>query len=208
MPAIPTNSQILIDLTHYAFSLENKAAAALRPYPIGFYASDSLEPVIKPGCVYYQRESKDSRNMVAVRIEKLEDIQSDIFNEDGYMLVNSKYKTELTREPQLPIHGIQMCMEYIEVVVDEFAAWAPKNPVKLTEFWEEFLLPGYAGNEEFLIPLHDSLTALGNILRSFLGDDRWIMHFTQAQGRSALVEKSIDYRIYDWTSRIASKEWV
>lgn len=53
------------------------------------------------------------------------------------------------------------------------------------------------------IMLH--LQELVEQLLRFLGPDRWIMHFVKVNNTTLTVERTIDFRIYDWMRRFGSE---
>lgn len=46
-----------------------------------------------------------------------------------------------------------------------------------------------------------------NAIKEFLGPNPWLMHNLVMRPSSWAIEKTIDYRIYDWERRTASGEW-
>jgi hypothetical protein len=49
------------------------------------------------------------------------------------------------------------------------------------------------------------------MVQKFVGGterDRWTMHFLKTVGTDLHIQKSEDYRVFDWTRRIDSGEWI
>ncbi len=65
----------------------------------------------------------------------------------------------------------------------------------------------YRNQEQLLVRATDLLLDMRTGLTRFLGDDHWVLHYYSRQGMDFLVEKTVDFRIYDWERRMRSGEW-
>ena len=65
----------------------------------------------------------------------------------------------------------------------------------------------YRNNQEVLGRASDLLLDMRSDLQRFLGNDHWVMHFHHRCGNDYAVEKTIDFRIFDWERRMKDGEW-
>lgn len=62
-------------------------------------------------------------------------------------------------------------------------------------------------NAELRSKLVDATVDLRTEVQQFIGADKWVMHFHYLRGLDIVVEKTVDFRIFDWERRMASGEW-
>jgi len=66
----------------------------------------------------------------------------------------------------------------------------------------------YRNNDEIMGRAVDLLLEVRTEVAKFVGDDHWVMHYYCRQGLwDYAIEKTVDFRIYDWERRMKSGEW-
>ena len=98
----------------------------------------------------------------------------------------------------LPETGIDMIEALVDAVLAESSAWIRRRPMSLQDIWSRFVKPEYQESIELYEYINNLLLELRTQLKEFIGKDIWIMHFKVRNKFEILVEKTIDYRIYQW----------
>jgi hypothetical protein len=117
-------------------------------------------------------------------------------------------KQQVRRQPNhpLPVRGIAIVNSLVDWVLSDCSIWKQSHTSCIDSF-AEFVLPEYRGNIDFLELIAGHLVDVRTEVREFVGPDRWIMHFHTLRGRDIIVEKTIDFRIFDWERRKQAGEW-
>lgn len=164
------------------------------PYP-GIYIANKVEPVLLPNTVYYTDDG--------IRFT-LEDFEIDkytgsVTDEYGNMLLSryvmSMQKSFLSKTPTLPVFAIKIAHIYALSVVDDATPYV-RDKTKTTEAIR-YLKPGgyiYVYNGMFSIALDELLKTISE----FINNDIWNIYFIKLNNTDLIIEKSIDYRIYEW----------
>ena len=109
--------------------------------------------------------------------------------------------------PRIPYIGMAIVRAFIERVVEDSAEWSRRTTPSFEETMEPFLKPQWRQTEEVYEHLRGMMIDCRTDIKVFLGHDHWIMHFVRVRGFDIYIEKSIDYRIYDWTRRKQAGEF-
>lgn len=80
-----------------------------------------------------------------------------------------------------------------------------RNPERRTN--TQALLERLKRNTDIRAQLTELVGDLCYDVEQFVGKDKWVMHFHHAHGPDVVVDKTIDFRIFDWERRMASGEW-
>lgn len=229
-PEIPTTAAILFDPLSMARTIENTANADWVDYPDGFYLPGLSYPSIKPGETYIIQDPFG--NKVAASFSKIEDLQKckdTVYNSAGTLLVVGKlHHNKLKEQPHVPVHGLRCIDAAIADTLDARAQWRPARQLhrieheleKMLKFPDEAIWHHLSRTErehrrdnhretiaDVARQVDNIITDLRNEVQAFIGDDEWVMHFLNNRGRDRVIEKTIDFRVYDWTLKTRSKEW-
>lgn len=102
----------------------------------------------------------------------------------------------LLDKPTVPALGIRLMTAMYEYLLDQMAPYHKrssgedrigsllKNTINRADFITNELTPA----------VHDEILDL----HKFIGDDTWHIYCTKIYGTSILIEKTVDYRVYDW----------
>jgi hypothetical protein len=111
-----------------------------------------------------------------------------------------------------PIASAQTC-DVLGIFANPESSAKPDVVVPLSAPLRGYFKTSKVANEDFrnhegvLNRATDLLLDIRSEVVSFVGRDHWIMHFYGRQGRDYIIEKTIDFRIYDWERRMESGEW-
>jgi len=151
-------------------------------------------------------------------------------------LPNSAWMPRNANHAQLPRTGIMMVGDMIAWTLAELAAWkdpvkAEPSDALITEtfalpparkaaepmtlstplrgYFQTSVVPeqDYRNHQHLLERAVDLLKEVRTQVVTFVGDDVWVMHFYCMYDHDYVIEKTIDYRIHDWTLRMQSGEW-
>lgn len=216
MVSFPVQSTLLIDMHDLALQIEMKFSACLIPHAAGIYMLGREKPVMVPGQQYFRRETdKASGQRISVIVNGMHDIKGDIFNLDAELILSRHVKPQhLSDAPSVPVVGMKIIEAFAKKLVMEKSAWSRGAPQPMEEMLKEFLRSEMFAhnNQELLESLCEALETmmldLKTDIRQFLGADDWLMHFVKTKGMDLFVEKTIDFRIYDWTRRTESGDWL
>lgn len=154
----------------------------------------------------------------------LEQIESAVFNEDGSMVLGSRHVPHLSHQPTVPVVAIRLIYELLDnqlALLQDWTSYEAKSGVfvigqrRVTRDYEilmkymnqhtqDELHREYGDFEDtVMIDLFEDmlmkLAGLARRLTSFVGEDRWSVHFIEfLEPISVQVSKSIDYRIASW----------
>lgn len=206
MGNLPTTKRVILNTRSLAEQIEDSARPYLASYPAGFYDPTSRRPVLSFGETYY---IQGAHGFTKVNISKPEDIVSNIYDINGRKLVSFEIRKFITPLPQFPIHGAAMIEELAQCVINEMCVYNGKAPAaKVEDLWNDFLSSGATAPDVNLkSSIHELLAETSRQVREFIGDDRWVIHFCSTLSGDLLIEKSIDWRIWDWEKRMSTGEW-
>ena len=199
IPIVETHA---INPIEIAENVERLAREYLQPAKLGFYMKGGTTPVMVDGCYYFKKEVGPNGELVEIPILKIEDIKGNIFNQDAELIISSRNIALLSDEPTVPVQGLNMVSAFVQKHLDDHSAWSRKGPTQLEDIWAEYIKPEYLHTEK----THDLVESIAELMidvrtdvNHFIGNDKWIMHFMRRRGKDLFVEKSIDYRIHQWS---------
>jgi hypothetical protein len=109
--------------------------------------------------------------------------------------------------PPFPHIGMAIVLCAIEHWVEENSAWTRRQTPSFERLMKQFIKKEWQETHEVFDLLRNLLIEIRTDVKLFLGNERWIMHFLRTRGLDIFIEKSIDYRIYDWERRHAAGEF-
>lgn len=223
--------QLLLDAKPVAEEIEARFGLYLLPPDCGLYLPTSLQPVMRAHEQYYQLMPVEGNLPTVEKIHVQADIKGAVYNLDAERVVPAGQVKRLSAQPQLPVRGLQVVFAAVDHTLRQHAAWAKKPVGHCGAFLAEYLKEDYhqclpedeadleflrrkgyplqrlQRNSELREQLTDALVEIREQVRQFIGQDRWVMHFHYAQGLDIVVDKTIDFRIFDWERRMASGGW-
>lgn len=223
MSYLQVTKTLYVDALPLAEQIEAQYGMYLLPPELGYYLPTSCKPALKSGEQYYQKRTARNKVPETVEVSTLEALlAADIYTREAVLAVPQEMIKCLALQPQLPVRALAMLSAVVDHTLAYFAAWARRPAVTLEACVAEHLKEEYRARlpdeepalallqQEFAdlkrlkdnVSLHGQLADLcdsvRNQVREFIGEDRWVMHFHRARGLDIVVEKTADFRIYQW----------
>lgn len=192
---------LILNIMPYASIIEQTYAEHLMPPEPGIYKFGELKPAIYNNKNYYTQQKQGDR-VVRVPVTDFNLIEDTVVDDmdrivvPAYMMRNKrKY---LFNEPAIPARGAEIIRLLIENYFARISPWARAG--NYTQKMCAFFKPDQSDivEELFLERLCESLLCQ---IQDFVGQDIWNIYFVKFMSLDICVEKSIDYRIYDWTMK-------
>jgi hypothetical protein len=229
MTAVGETQRIMyMDLQEPAEMLRRNFGQYFKPYtePI-FYYDGVVDPVldftkadqlgyytIEGNPLEHNPRKKDRRVIKPVR--SLNDVTGDVYREDGLCVFRIANMHKLLSAPWYPLREMDLIQEF---VADH--AWGRIPIVGKSRPHEDiiadFLDPKLRRDWFDDLPTSDKIEWCDDIwlalqrtlneVKQFMGPDKWVIHLVRRSYLDLVVEKTVDYRIYDWTRRMQSGEW-
>ena len=164
---------------------------------------------------------------------QLHPVNGEVYDSRDKPVVSQFMVSQLSPFPNIPVKGMEIVKGYIKKIINTQGHWPHGQIIEDTEdLLQADFLPEWLHNPEdaylqepvakqkaivkrlVLDKLVDSIEAalyeMRNQLIEFIGKDKWVMHFvkfSKACRHDVLVEKTINYKVYDWDRRMASGIW-
>ncbi len=167
----------------------------LEPNPEGIYIFNTLHPVLLPGQIGYLKNGK-TVNFTDI----LKYVDEDVFNENGILKIPGKVlqnKSKLINQSGFfPISALQLLKHNVDKNLQSFCPHSV--PFTSAVSYDRYLKK----SAEDLIAngVCDSVLELEiPEIHEFIYKDLWRIYFVKTKTNNLFIEKSIDFRIYDWT---------
>lgn len=226
MNQLQVTKKLILDAAATAEVIEAQFGAYLLPPEPGVYLPGSSSPAMQAHEFYYQlRRSSRTSPPEMVPVKGVEDIKGAVFDRDGRIVVPAALAKDVSLQPSLPVRGMAVVYSAVDQTLRECAAWSRRSVGSVGAFLADHLKEEFRqclpdSEEDQLILLRKGIPAerlsvlqrntaireqmtdlLGEVrydVRQFVGQDKWVMHFHYASGRDIEVEKTVDFRIYQW----------
>lgn len=219
MVAFPVEKTLILDGFTAATQIEEILRPWLKAAPYGFYLETQIKPIARPGQLCYRGNSAlpGRYDPAPFQIRHLDDFQGLLYDEDGNLIFNeARHKNTLHDYPTMPVVGFEMLHDALNHFLQLHSGWVTglKDARGYEKVWVEKYLVNY--DKEFhdqtpdFTPLeraYDTTIQLREQIKDFIGNQTWVMYFVKQKDIDIVIEKTIDYRIWDWTRRTASGEW-
>lgn len=175
----------------------------LDPEP-GIYAVDSIEPIIKSTDMVYR--DCDYEKQIPFNIAYFDTLDRPLLDKDANTVlpigVVKNKDLFLRQTPNLDIRVIKI----IDAIVKEcISNLVLHNACEIPLISEHLKPSGYYLVEKGV--LRDCCVSLLEDVDHFVGHYQWNIYTTYLETNRIHVSRHIDYRILDWTRRMAQGEW-
>lgn len=218
---IPCVKQIRMDPMPTASLIEAVVGDYLMPPAEGIYFRGKTEPVMSPLAVYHQHKFVNGqRTKETFVVKTIEDIDHHmpVMDLDANVVVTPNQVPFLSYIPPLPVTALKIVEAAVKDVVDsqgmEEYRSKPRHPAWL--YGRMINLP-WRGDVGMVAPIDtsvrdavlDQITELVSGIRSdvksFCGENPWVIHFLKKHHLELIVEKSVDWRLIDFHNRTGTK---
>lgn len=204
----PVIATYAFDPVSCAAQIESLFGPYLQPYDRGIYLRGSIVPAMVPGRTYFRLDKGLDGIAVRVPVNDICDVKGDVYNINLDIVIQARRAKQVSLEPTIPVQGIRIIYAFIEEILNDNSAWSRLESCTLEAVLKKFILPEHHGNTRLISRMIDTMLDIQNDVMQFLGKDKWIMHFLKMNRTDIFIERSIDFRIFDWNRRMASKEWI
>jgi hypothetical protein len=201
---------LIVDLLDYVLALdEEKHILPLVDPPQGVYLKGSIKPLLDINKKYYFKSKylNEEEGLIKTYKDVLQS-KDDIVNEDGNIVLTLDFirtrKKFLTIKPDINITAVDIAINLVLTYLNNLCPYtryvSKPNLYYLIKPEYHNLIEDNVYEEAF-----DSL--LTNVY-NFVNNDIWFIYFHRVKGSTLIIEKTCDYRIYEWTKLMyeSSKE--
>ena len=190
-------SYTLVDLQHQSIKLMNEFGDVFVPPKEGLYLEGFVDPILKGNKLYYAR--KDFQKRKAIKsLDHVIDLDDDIYDDQKNIVMSRRFinnkKKHLTTRPKISISAIfaiRACiLNYLYGVCRYARVGLRLSP-------ESFIIDDFIDklNEK---SMESFFSEILEEIHDFIGEDTWHIYFCRTKNTVLVIEKSIDYRIFDW----------
>jgi len=207
---------ITIDAEHCASAIELYCADYLLPPPKGIYSNSQVEPVMVDGGEYYTM-TKDVGGYKRTPVNDLSKVKKghSVYTSSqckDYVVVSSLQLSNkdkcLSTLPIKPYRGMKIVELLINNQINGFIKYR-KGGKDIHSGIQNHFKPGLTEEEyERLIgAITEQYSDISLTLRSFMARYDWNLYFIKTKICTVAVQRSMDWRAYDWMCRMESSEW-
>lgn len=207
---------LTLNMEECASYIESYCADFILPPPKGIYSNSRIEPVMIDGGYYYTVETKANntmRNPVSDldKVKKGLSVYTDVNGRDMVVVTAMQLQNKekcLSTLPIRPYRGVKIVEQLIANQVDSFIKYR-KGAKDLYGGVSSHLATQTSPDEleRLMGIIKEQYSDIRMDVQSFMGKHDWNLYFIKFKGGNATIQKSIDWRAYDWMCRMESKEW-
>lgn len=195
----PTQTFFLPIFT-YAVMLERQYGNLLKLPEPGIYKLGEMYPCIIPNKLYFSQRVDKHNKFVTLPITNFNKVTDAVVDELGKLIIPAsimKNKDQyLSNTPSIPVRGLILIKLLIEKHIEMICRWTNHSTYD-NKILSHFKNGGYElYNEGHLDKICESLFRQIN---DFIGNDEWHIYFVKFSGLDIVIEKAIDWRVYEWT---------
>jgi hypothetical protein len=195
----PTEILVLDLMEYVTFIDKDPYFDALIEPASGVYLAGGFDPIMSMDNPCYPISKMGMEYFAITTIEGMLRCKEVIVNNKGVVIgdVNKvrRIVKHMTNEPQLPVVMLKVMMGILTNYLSNLCTRTRHN-INVSKYYR-YIKPEY----EYLITEERYETVLDNLIMDiikFVGKDTYHIYFTRLKGTSVIVEKTIDYRIFEW----------
>ena len=192
---------LVIDLSQGNYLLSDSLRAKLYQPIKGIYLKGSIDPFLidAEGCEYYVSKGYDG-TLEKIPFSDIMNSTSAICKVNGDVIINNKMGRDKKRFfTTTPNEDAIVCKLIRAVCIGVVNEYCIKTTPKRDDYdVGKFILPEYSHE---LVSSQTFDVELDHICREiidFIGSDNWSIYTYRTIGRTFILEKGIDYRVFDW----------
>ena len=194
------------DLTESIYTIRKKYGKHIKEPPPGIYWVDGIKPIITPDDkVYRQSDYQEQRSF---DIQQLEHLDEPLLDKDANTLLSKgviQNKDMFLRlKPNLDVRVMEIIAIIVKNTISNLVLHNAYE-TSLVELKEHLKPSGYHLVES--MALQELCKTLIEEVDYFVGHHQWNIYSTQLEHTRIHVCRCVDYRVMDWTRRMANGEW-
>lgn len=191
---------LVLDLMEYITYIDKNPYfdALVEPTP-GVYLSSSLDPIMSPSNPCYPASKMGMTEYAITTVESMLTCSEGVLNSRGTLIGDvrkiRRIVKHMTDKPQLPVVMLKVMMGVLTNYLSNLCR-RTRHSINVSNYYQ-YIKPDY----EYLIVEESYETIMDDLImdiHKFVGRDVHHIYFTKLNGTSVIVEKTIDYRIYEW----------
>lgn len=213
---LEVEASITIDAEHCAAAIELYCADYLLAPPKGIYSNSQVEPVMVDGGDYYSlvKDVTGYKRIPVTDLSKVKKGLSVYTTKEcrDYVVVSSLQLSNkdkcLSTLPIKPYRGMKIVELLINNQINSFIKYR-KGVKDIHTGIQNHFKPGISEEDydRLIGAITEQYSDTNLTLRTFMGRHDWNLYFVKIKMCTAVVQRSMDWRAYDWTCRMDSKEW-
>lgn len=209
-------STITLNIEDCASYIESYCADKLLAPPKGIYSNSRIEPVMVDGGNYYTVEFKEGRTFRTPvhdlgTVKKNLSVYTEVNGVDRVVVTNLQLLNKdrcLSHLPIRPYRGVKIVEQLITNQIDSFIKYRKGTKDLYSQICSHLQSPlDEEALETIMGAIKEQYSDTRQVIQEFMGKHDWHLYFIKFKGGTVTIQKSIDYRAYDWMCRIESKEW-
>jgi len=206
------NKEILIiNILDYVVAIDSDPyLISLKDPEEGIYLTGSMEPIFSKSNFYITKDKFNKPMLLANDILDLETILSatnDVYDISGNLIMTAedirKKSKYLRLAPTIPVIGVKMGVATVLKYLNSLCVY---THVSSSKYNQESLVKEEAlhlvNSEEYDIAFESLLDRVAK----FIGKDTWHIYFYKVRGTNLIIQKTVDFRIYQWYQWKIEKE--
>lgn len=185
---------LAVDLLEHAVSITDEVLlSSVIDNETGVYIKGSMTPLIPSNLLIM-----DTNSAVIKSYDELLKAKTDVYTTTGDLVITqrdlrlkAKY---LSNGPDIPVSVINMAM----AVVEEYLSVNCKYSRSVHRARSNSYLKEDVVSLEMDGKIEDAFCKLLDEVHNFIRNDTWHIYFYRLKGTTLIIEKTIDWRIYDW----------
>ncbi len=209
-------STLTLNVEDCAGYIETYCCDFLLPPPKGIYSNSRIDPVMRDGGNYYTvqiNKGQIKRTQVTDlnKVKKGLSVYTEINGKDTVVVTSMQLQNKdrcLGTLPIRPYRGVKIVEQLINNQVDGFIKYR-KGSKDLYSGITCHMIENITDEqlEDVVSVIKEQYSEIRKVLRDFMGKHDWNLYFVSLKSGNATIQKSIDWRAYDWMCRMESKEW-
>lgn len=187
---------LVISLKEKAYQMLASIGHTLVPNPFGIYTKTQLFPVLRPGESAFAMSTGKKHGF-----DEIGNLDDDICNARGEVIIPRAFMRDKARMLSIngfyPISALQLLKASVDLNMRRFCPHAAPFTNEHNAA-ASFLKPEYQ-HLLYENELDVFISDLIEEMHDFVVKDTWNIYFTKVKTDNLHIEKSIDYRIFDWT---------
>ena len=205
---LPVEAILRIDIGDCASHVQAVLGEYLLPEPMGVYCAGKLEPVMVPERLYFSVVGRAESTPVV----DFNDLKGNLYDENGRLVVPKLYmrtpKRYLQRDCFLPYHGLKVLEVLAQELVGEHLRYHSGRADYVHKLQGQ--MHPIATDEE----MHEITELITDVsfsvkheITKFLAEYHYNIFLVRLENHCLVLERYVDWRIFDWTQRMQSGEW-
>lgn len=209
-------STITLNIEDCASYIESYCADKLLAPPKGIYSNSRIEPVMVDGGNYYTVEFREGRSVRTPvhdlgTVKKNLSVYTEVNGIDRVVVTSLQLLNKekcLSHFPIRPYRGVKIVEQLITNQIDSFIKYRKGTKDLYGQICSHLQSPlDEEALETIMGAIKEQYSDTRQVIQEFMGKHDWHLYFIKFKGGNVIIQKSIDYRAYDWMCRMESKEW-